>query len=248
VQRVARRFALVAVAGELATEAGLTGWAQGEVSTAAAHCLRDWIEAFGGIGNHEERAILEHVRAFIEAHGSSRFESMTADRERISNRVGYIQQKPNQAREYLIFPEAFKREVCKGFDAKQAIKALVSHGILMADGTRPSRLFRTPDSDKPVRMYAINADMLFSDGYIGYNGYSVDLLGQKSVTRPVTGLVTPKNPLDSRDVTNVTGVTEKKEDDRKKSAITANGYPLNTGFAAPEPTDTNALTQGGLDL
>jgi hypothetical protein len=97
-------------------------------------------------------------------------------------------------------------------------------------------------------MYAINADMLFSDGYIGYNGYSVDLLGQKSVTRPVTGLVTPKNPLDSRDVTNVTGVTEKKEDDRKKSAITANGYPLNTGFAAPEPTDTNALTQGGLDL
>jgi uncharacterized protein (DUF927 family) len=248
VERVARRFALVAAAGELATEAGLTGWAQGEASTAAAHCLRDWIEAFGGIGNHEERAILEHVRAFIEAHGSSRFESMTADRERISNRVGYIQQKPNQAREYLIFPEAFKREVCKGFDAKQAIKALVSHGILMADGTRPSRLFRTPDSDKPVRMYAINADMLFSDGYIGYNGYSVDLLGQKSVTRPVTGLVTPKNPLDSRDVTNVTGVTEKKEDDRKKSAITANGYPLNTGFAAPEPTDTNALTQGGLDL
>lgn len=278
VERVARRFALVAAAGELATEAGLTGWAQDEASTAAAHCLRDWIEAFGGIGNHEERAILEHVRAFIEAHGSSRFESMTADRERISNRVGYIQQKPNQAREYLIFPEAFKREVCKGFDAKQAIKALVSHGILMADGTRPSRLFRTPDSDKPVRMYAINADMLFSDGYIGYigyNGYSIDLLGQKSVTRPVTGLVTPvtnpstdtptlesvttvtkavtslvtpKNPLDSRGVTNVTGVTEKKEDDRKKSAITANGYPLNTGFAAPEPTDTNALTQGGLDL
>jgi uncharacterized protein (DUF927 family) len=49
VQRVARRFALVAVAGELATEAGLTGWAQGEATTAAAHCLRDWIEAFGGI-------------------------------------------------------------------------------------------------------------------------------------------------------------------------------------------------------
>lgn len=268
VERVARRFALVATAGELATEAGLTGWAQGAATTAAAHCLRDWIEAFGGIGNHEERAILEHVRAFIEAHGSSRFESMTADRERINNRVGYIRQKAGQAREYLIFPESFKREVCKGFDAKQAIKALVSYGVLMADGAQSSRLYRTPDSEKPVRMYAINADMLFSDSY---NSYNVDLLGGKSVTRPVTNSVTsvtspttlesvtgvtqpvtrsvtPKKPLDSMDVTNVTGVTEKKEDDRKKSAITANGYPLNTGFAAPEPTDSNALTQGGLDL
>jgi hypothetical protein len=277
VQRVARRFALVAVAGELATEAGLTGWAQGEVSTAAAHCLRDWIEAFGGIGNHEERAILEHVRAFIEAHGSSRFESMTADRERISNRVGYIQHKAGQAREYLIFPEAFKREVCKGFDAKQVVKVLVSQGVLIPykDG-KASQPRRTPDSDKTVRMYVIDSDMLFSWCNTGNRCNSIDLQGGKSVTpakiegvtgvttaesadsvTPVTprvfGGVTGKNPLNSIGVTPVTPVTPNQQPNPPK---TANGYPLNTGFAAPvtpvtpvtPDKDTNALTQGGLDL
>jgi uncharacterized protein (DUF927 family) len=277
VERVARRFALVAVAGELATEAGLTGWAQGEATTAAAHCLRDWIEAFGGIGNHEERAILEHVRAFIEAHGSSRFESMTADRERISNRVGYIQHKAGQAREYLIFPEAFKREVCKGFDAKQVVKVLVSQGVLIPykDG-KASQPRRTPDSDKTVRMYVIDSDMLFSWCNTGNRCNSIDLQGGKSVTpakiegvtgvttaesadsvTPVTprvfGGVTGKNPLNSIGVTPVTPVTPNQQPNPPK---TANGYPLNTGFAAPvtpvtpvtPDKDTNALTQGGLDL
>jgi hypothetical protein len=163
VQRVARRFALVAVAGELATEAGLTGWAQGEATTAAAHCLRDWIEAFGGIGNHEERAILEHVRAFIEAHGSSRFESMTADRERINNRVGYIRQKAGQAREYLIFPESFKREVCKGFDHRQVSRVLIEQGVMLHNNDSGATLpVRTPDSNSLVRMYILTADSLLS--------------------------------------------------------------------------------------
>ncbi|MEO8818881.1 MAG: hypothetical protein ABI393_11525 [Paralcaligenes sp.] len=62
VLRVARRFALVALAGELATGAGLTGWAKGEASAAARECFASWLENFGGAGNQEQRAILAHVR------------------------------------------------------------------------------------------------------------------------------------------------------------------------------------------
>jgi hypothetical protein len=285
VQRVARRFALVAVAGELATEAGLTGWAQGEASTAAVHCLRDWIEAFGGIGNHEERAILEHVRAFIEAHGSSRFESMTADRERINNRVGYIRQKAGQAREYLIFPESFKREVCKGFDHRQVSRVLIEQGVMLHNNDSGATLpVRTPDSNSLVRMYILTADSLLSGDsgtdalFISRNNRNnrnkqpeqgLEVLRKEkivtvtTVTNPVTAQTADsvtavtesqntnrnnKNPLKSKDVTAVTAVTDKKTHDSTDTAITANGYELNTGFAAPEPTDTNALTQGGLDL
>ncbi|TXI80667.1 MAG: DUF927 domain-containing protein [Crocinitomicaceae bacterium] len=282
VQRVARRFALVAVAGELATEAGLTGWAQGEATTAAAHCLRDWIEAFGGIGNHEERAILEHVRAFIEAHGSSRFESMTADRERIHNRVGYIRQKAGQAREYLIFPEAFKREVCKGFDHRQVSKVLIEQGVMLHNNHSGATLpVRTPDSSALVRMYILTADGLLNSDpdtntpFIDRNNrnnrnneqpqdlevlrkektVTVTTVTKPATVEPVTAVTESqnanrnnKNPLKSRDVTAVTAVTDKKTHDSTDTAKTANGYALNTGFAAPEPTDTNALTQGGLDL
>lgn len=162
IDRVARRFALVAVAGELATDAGLTGWSKGEAAQAAAICFNAWLESFGGVGNHEERAILAHVKAFFEAHGSSRFESMTAERERIPNRVGYIQQKNGQTREYLVFAEAFKNEVCSGYDYRQVTKVLISHGILVPDkegkGSQPKRV---PDTGKIARLYVINADSLF---------------------------------------------------------------------------------------
>jgi putative DNA primase/helicase len=54
IDRVARRFALAAIAGEMATDAGLTGWSKGEASQGAATCFNAWLESFGGIGDCEE--------------------------------------------------------------------------------------------------------------------------------------------------------------------------------------------------
>ena len=54
VQRVGHRFALVAVAGELATDAGLTGWPNGAATAAAHRCFNAWVEARpAGIGMTE---------------------------------------------------------------------------------------------------------------------------------------------------------------------------------------------------
>ena len=90
VSRVARRFALVAVAGELATHYGLTGWQKNEASKAVQKCFDAWLQSFGGTGNQEERGMLAQVRAFFEAHGSSRFEDMEGkDDQRIPNRAGF---------------------------------------------------------------------------------------------------------------------------------------------------------------
>ena len=73
VERVAARFALVGVAGELATEAGLTCWPAGEGERAARACFDAWLSARGGAGNGEVRQMLRQVRRFLEAHGSGRF-------------------------------------------------------------------------------------------------------------------------------------------------------------------------------
>ena len=73
VQRVAARFALVAMAGELATEAGLTGWDASESEWAARACFDAWLAARGGAGNGEVRQMLRQVRRFLEAHGAGRF-------------------------------------------------------------------------------------------------------------------------------------------------------------------------------
>ncbi|WP_250470227.1 MULTISPECIES: DUF927 domain-containing protein, partial [unclassified Caballeronia] len=62
--RVCQRLALIGLAGEYATERGITGWQPGETLAAAATCFRAWLENRGGAGNHEHAAILSHVKAF----------------------------------------------------------------------------------------------------------------------------------------------------------------------------------------
>ena len=162
VQRVARRFGLIAAGGELASEAGLTGWPVGTASAGVGRCFADWLVTFGGIGNHEERAILAHVKAFFEAHGSSRFEAFDqiGDKiERIVNRAGYWQQT-NTGKRFLVFTEQFRNEVCKGYDYRQVSKILIAHNWLIhnndSGATRPERL---PDTGKLTRMYVFNDTM-----------------------------------------------------------------------------------------
>jgi uncharacterized protein (DUF927 family) len=128
--RVCDYFGLVATAGELATEQGLTGWQSGEVWQACKRLFAEWMESFGH-DNKESSNIIAHVRGFIEAHGASRFESINSDgTERIINRVGFVRHKDNGL-EYLILPEAFKRELCGGYDVKTVTNALIEAGILI---------------------------------------------------------------------------------------------------------------------
>ena len=163
VARVARRFALVAAAGELATASGLTGWAAGEASSAARICFKAWLEGFGGTGSREERAFFAQVRAFFEAHGASRFAATTDDAEpRVVNRAGFYRDRHTGEREFLVLPEVFRREVCAGFDSRAATRWLKEHGWLLPgpDGkaTQKPRL----KGLGPTRCYVITPR--FADG------------------------------------------------------------------------------------
>ncbi|MDG4591288.1 MAG: DUF927 domain-containing protein [Defluviicoccus sp.] len=143
VRRVAQRFALVAAAGELATEYGLTGWREGEAARAAAVCFRAWLSARGTAGAAEPAAMLAQVRGFLEAHGESRFAPMDqADNRATINRAGF-RRETSEGTEYLILRESF-REICTGFDHKAVAKALAEAGALTRDNdggtTKPERL------------------------------------------------------------------------------------------------------------
>ncbi len=66
VHRVVARFAVVAAAGELASEAGITGWPSGEATTAARACFHAWLARRGGSGSKDKGRLLEHVRGIFE--------------------------------------------------------------------------------------------------------------------------------------------------------------------------------------
>jgi uncharacterized protein (DUF927 family)/phage/plasmid primase-like uncharacterized protein len=146
VLRVAQRFGLVAVAGELATHYGLTGWPEGEATQAASRCFAAWLDSFGGTGNREDRVLLAQVRSFFETHGASRFEDVSATfDQRIINRAGFHRAGADGSREYLVLPEAFKRDVCAGFDLKAATRCLQAQGwILPGSDNRPTQKPRLP--------------------------------------------------------------------------------------------------------
>ena len=135
VLRVAQRFGLVAVAGELATRYGVTGWAEGEATQAAGRCFAAWLDSFGGAGNREERLLLAQVRGFFETHGASRFEDVGASiDQRIINRAGFYRSGVDGTREFLVLPEAYKRDVCAGFDLKAATQCLLAQGWIVPGG------------------------------------------------------------------------------------------------------------------
>jgi putative DNA primase/helicase len=162
VERAARRFAVVAVAGELATKYRLTGWEFGEATRAAAACFKSWQEIFGSSGDREERQLLDQVRLFLEANGSSRFEAMGSDNEqRISSRCGFYRTMPSEdksntggLREYLVLPQAFRHELLAEFDYKFAVRVLKEQQWLISGSDRDTQVHRLPGMG-PTRVYVI---------------------------------------------------------------------------------------------
>lgn len=165
ITRVARRFGLVAVAGELATHCGLTGWSEGEAANASAKCFEAWLDSFGRSGSREDKAILEKVRLFIEQHGASRFEDVAATEDkRIPNRAGFLKVGADGSREYWLLPEVFKAELCSGFDSKTVVGALLTAGWLQKGGDgRHQQKPRIAAMGGTARVYVLLASKMFED-------------------------------------------------------------------------------------
>lgn len=129
-ERMARRFALVAAAGELATSFSVTGWPIDEAIRAAGACFQAWLDARGGAERQEDKAALAQIRRFFELHGESRFSLWDSDDNRIiQNRAGF-RRLTVEGLEFYVFPEVFKTELCAGFDSRQVARLLAEKGWL----------------------------------------------------------------------------------------------------------------------
>ncbi|MDU9020627.1 MAG: hypothetical protein E7H48_17840 [Acinetobacter baumannii] len=161
--RVANAFALIAVAGELATQAGITAWQTGTALNAVKAVFNDWVNSFEYVGDYQTKEYILHVKAFFEANESSRFEAITPDPdhiEKIINRVGYWKIE-NGEKLFLVLPEQFKNEVCKGHDNRKVAKALLIEKLLEHDTGKTTKTVRLPSRTKAIRVYAIK-DAIFS--------------------------------------------------------------------------------------
>ncbi len=193
ISRVASRFAIVAVAGELATQAGITGWQKGRALEAITSVFNTWLNNFEMVGDYEDRLILEHVRGFFEANGNSRFDTLTkgqitpiekAEPEDSSStsqtiraktiyRVGYRQlDTQGKLLAFLVFNEQFKQAICGEFDPRKVAKVLVKHKWLDHEKGKSTKPVRGVETKHPVRMYVFNESVFSYDIEKATNPYA----------------------------------------------------------------------------
>lgn len=136
ITRVTRRFSLIAAAGELATDMGITGWEEGTAFREVGTCFKAWLDTWGGTDCKENQLMIQDVRRFFEAHGESRFSDMKNNQNNNGrdtiNRAGFRELNKDGVYEYYVLRETFK-EICSGHDIKLATKCLVERGIIEPD-------------------------------------------------------------------------------------------------------------------
>ncbi|HDS1734148.1 DUF927 domain-containing protein [Pseudomonas sp. BP8] len=164
--RVADRFAVIALAGEMAIAYDLLPWAPG---TALADCqllYGEWLSRVGG-GNAEDRQILAGILDFIDKHGSSRFsdvEDQALD-TKVFNRAGYWEVVG--AKRLYLFNKSALTEAAHGHGLARVVKALEGAGALAKHDTdrdsRRTKKYRLPAGGS-ARLYVIDPDAMDSEG------------------------------------------------------------------------------------
>jgi hypothetical protein len=174
VRSVAGRFALIGAAGELARDYGVLLWPEGEALCAAGACFAAWLTERGGTGSGEDTAALAQVLSFLEAHGESRFtlstppvsggEPSPPEVARTINRAGFRRRTMDgDTWEYLILPEAWRGEICKGLDSKRTAEMLAGLGLMVGGTDRHrAQLVRLP-TEGPGRVYVVSGAILGDD-------------------------------------------------------------------------------------
>jgi len=165
VRRVAARFALVAVAGELATVMGILPWPDAEAARAGLECFRAWLEHRGHIGASERERGLMAVVDFLSLHGLARFAEWNNHEAKPMNMAGVRKASEELGPEgrssgwdFWITATGWK-EACRGFDARVVARAALEDGLLEAGHEgRPYQKRKTPHLEG--RFYVVRAQAL----------------------------------------------------------------------------------------
>ncbi|MGZ8213387.1 MAG: DUF927 domain-containing protein [Methylosarcina sp.] len=152
--RAASRFALYAMAGELAIEADILPWKQGAALEACKAMFPQWLTLHGS-GATEHQQILQEVLDYILKHGDTRFTEKTTGHVPKTERAGWYTETA-VGRAYLFTPAAL-REAGGNYDFNRVLDALESAGwIVEHDYGKRSK--KTAVGRDKVNLYWIKPD------------------------------------------------------------------------------------------
>lgn len=159
--RVADRFAVIALAGEMAIAWGLLPWAPGAALADCVLLYGEWLTRVGG-GNAEDRQILAGIQEFIDKHSSSRFSDVDAHDvdSKVFNRAGYWETVA--AKRLYLFNKSALIEAAHGFGLTRVVSAIEAAGALAKRDTdrdtRKTKKYRLPGNGGSARLYVIDPE------------------------------------------------------------------------------------------
>ena len=157
--RVGKRFAVVAAAGELATKAGITGWQDGQASTAAKTCFDNWIDNYGHDGKQEDRKIISQIAGYLEKYAGSRFQIVGNCRQKINKQSGYYKSDDDL---YLFGTETFE-EICLPYSKQQVLNVLKDHDLVKYNEPKRVTLKLNNKHIKIGRAHAVKGQIMRYD-------------------------------------------------------------------------------------
>lgn len=166
VRRAGARFALFALAGELAIEYGVTPWEKGAAIEAALIAFDAW-RVGRSSGNSERHQVLQALAAFLDRHGDSRFSALNESRDQAHvmriNRAGWFEHCEELGRIYLFTGDGLQEALTK-FDWNGAMEVLHQAEVipdmsLDANGKRRYSA-RKYIEGRRMRVYRVFADTL----------------------------------------------------------------------------------------
>ncbi|MCW8163228.1 DUF927 domain-containing protein [Stutzerimonas stutzeri] len=155
--RAAERFALVAMAGELAISFGILPLPTGAARDAMLGLFEVW-RAGRGQGPSEDRQILRAIADFIARHGDTRFSSADDPEGEARDRAGYWEDSPT-GRLYL-FNRPGLEEAAKGYDLGRVVLALESVGAIAKREPGRAQASKRLPSGRKEKLYWIDAARL----------------------------------------------------------------------------------------
>lgn len=158
--RVAERFAIVALALELAVDAGLLPLARDEATNSMIELFSGWQDSHSKKLS-ENGQILKSVRDFIDRHGGSRFQSIEAGTGEVRDRAGYWE--ATACGRVYMFTRSGLEEAARGFELDRVVRALDSvKAIAKRDRGRAQASKRLPDKSR-AKLYCIDPARLEPD-------------------------------------------------------------------------------------
>jgi putative DNA primase/helicase len=167
VKRVAERFGLIAAGGELAIAIGILPLNARDAFKATSRCFNDWLKSRGSSDNLETDKAITQIKEFIERYGPSKFITLDEygheiNQIRPNERVGY-RQLENGVYHYYVLPEAYKSQLCKGYNPREVTKALAGKGYLIQASDGKNQVIKTFPGEPKQRVYHISPTIVDGD-------------------------------------------------------------------------------------